>query len=102
MKEEMLNWMNKYYPGGFYCADIRQHRVLSGISFSALSTLNTPLLFHMQSSQLQDLVRSLIAHGMSPHAVCQIPEKDVSGTLGDVVLRARSLNLDSLFLVITE
>ena len=104
MTEEMLNWMNKNYPDGFYCADIRNVALNAGgtPALPALSMLNAPLLFHMQSSQLQDLVGNLIAHGMSPHAVFHLPEQNVSGTLGDVVLRVRSLSLDTLFLVITE
>ncbi|MCI0417086.1 hypothetical protein L0222_30315 [bacterium] len=102
MKEEMLNWMNRNYPNGFYCVDLTKNKTLNGISFSALNTLNTALLFHLRRSQLQDLIGRLIEHGMSPHAPCHLPAEDVSGTLGDVALRARSLNLDSLFLVIPE
>jgi len=102
MKEDVLNWMNHKYSGGFFCADIRNNTTLSGISFSALSTLNTPLLFHLHGTQLQDLICRLIESGVSPHTPCHLPENEISGTLGDVALRTRGLNLDSLFLVIAE
>jgi siroheme synthase len=100
MKEEVLNWMNRNYPHGFYCADIRKS--FSAISFLALSTLNTPLLFHLKGSQLQDLITRLIESGISAHTPCHLPENRISGTLGDVALRARTLDLESLFLVIAE
>jgi siroheme synthase len=102
MKEDVLNWMNRKYSGGFYCADIRKNKTLSGISFSALNTLNTPLLFHLEGSQLQDLIGRLIEYGVSAYTPCHLPENEISGTLGDIALRTRSLNLDSLFLVIAE
>lgn len=100
MKEEMLNWMNRNYPQGFCCADIRKS--FSAIPFSALSTLNTPLLFHLKGSQLQNLITRLIETGISGRTPCHLPENNISGTLGDIALRARSLDLESLFLVIAE
>jgi hypothetical protein len=100
MKQEVLDWMNQKYPEGFYCADIRKNFIT--ISFSTLSSLNTPMLFHLEGSQLQGLIGCLIEFGFSPQTPCHLPESGISGTIGDIALRTRSLNLDNLFLVVAE
>ena len=101
MNEEMLLWMNRMYPNGFFCADLTTMS-LADAPVEALVILDTPLLFRLHASQLQDFVGSFIEHGASPGKSCHIPGHNISATLGNLVLRARALGLTDLFLVITE
>jgi hypothetical protein len=98
MKEEMLAWMNERYPAGFCCLEVDDFIPLETIS--ALTTTEVPILIHISSGRLQELVTSLIESGTSPAAVCFLPEHEHSVSLGNVVLKSRELKCSNLFLVI--
>ena len=100
MKVDLLAWMNERYPRGFYCAEIPSN--ISSVQLSAIISLNAPVLFHLQKSQLQELIALLFENGASPELVCQIPEENVSGTIGDIALKTRNLRSSDIFLVLSE
>jgi hypothetical protein len=100
MNEEILLWMNKTYPEGFFCADLRAG--ISKIPFEALGMLAVPLLLHMNFSQLQDFVSRLIEQGVSPNTSCRILETDISASLSNLLLKSRPLRLTDLFLVVGD
>jgi hypothetical protein len=101
MNEEMLIWMNRTFPEGFLCADLTNNSE-SRTPFEALSMLDLPLLIHIRYSQLQEFVSNLIGQGLSPNTTCFLPEKNISATLGTLLLRLRPLQTDDLFLVIGD
>jgi hypothetical protein len=101
MNEEMLLWMNKKYPDGFFCADLTNNSG-SRPPFEALSLLELPLLLHLRFSQLQEFVSNLMEQGLSSNTACFVPQNHISATLGTLLLRMRPLQVDQLFLVIGD
>ncbi|MGH9856621.1 MAG: hypothetical protein ACRD4B_02135 [Acidobacteriota bacterium] len=101
MNEEMLIWMNRTYPDGFFCADLTNSSG-SRPPFEALSMLELPLLLHLRFSQLQELISNLMEQGISPNTACFLPQNNISSTLGTLLLKLRPLRLDELFLVIGD
>ena len=100
MNQEILMSMNKTYPEGFFCADLRTG--ISRIPFEALGMLPVPLLLHMNISQLQEFVSKLIEQGVSPNTSCVILEKNISTSLSNLLLKSRPLRLNDLFLVVGD
>ena len=101
MNEEILMWMNRTYPEGFFCADLTNGSV-SQTPFEALSMLGRPLLLRMNFSQLQEFVSKLIEQGVSPNTSCLLPEQNISATLANLLLKSRPLRLNDLFLVVGD
>jgi hypothetical protein len=93
----ILTWMLQRYPLGFFFSDLTKGN-LSSESWNAIPMLNTPLLFHVSASQIQQLIQ----YGASPSASCYLIEQEISATLGDVALKSRRSNADDFFLAIFE
>ena len=98
MIETALLWMNEHYPQGFFCCDLG---LQSEISWVDLVSLNYPLLIHLQTSDLQEAITNLIDAGASPITECIILlDEAVSGTLGELAMKVRALNVSQLDLVV--
>ena len=100
MLDRALQWMNERYPEGFYCCNITQQN-LQQMPFSGIVSLNTPVLFQLDPSFLQECITHLIDSGASPTASCFIMTEPVlCGTLGNIAMKVRGLNLAILYLAL--
>jgi len=100
MIELALLWMNKHYPEGFFCCDLKRHQTSEGFWVDVVS-LNCPLLIHLQISRLQETITGLIDAGASATTSCKtIGDPMISGTLGDIAMKLRSLDLKQLDLIV--
>jgi hypothetical protein len=98
MIENALIWMNEHYPEGFFCCDLIRWKHISWID---VVSLNCPLLVHLKTSAMQDLITCLIEAGASAATPCShIVEPPISGTLGDIAIKVRASGLDELNLVV--
>jgi precorrin-4 methylase len=100
MIERALIWMNEHYPKGFFCCDLSRYAV-SEISWVDLISLNCPILIHLTSAELQECITALIDGGASGSTPCTIlATRTVSGTLGDIAIKVRTMNVSELDLVV--
>ena len=100
MLDRALQWMNQRYPEGFFCYNLGQNAI-DEIRFSGIVSLNTPVLFQLDPSLLQDCIIRLIDSGISPTTACFVlSEPLLSGTLGNIAIKVRSLNPPELHLVV--
>jgi hypothetical protein len=100
MTEIALIWMNQQYPDGFFCCDLNRLQTSEGFWINVVS-LDCPLLLHLPSSLVQETITGLIDAGASAATLCKIIEdRMISGTLGDIAMRIRSLDVKQLDLVV--
>jgi len=93
--------MNEHYPDGFLCYDLC-HMKVSDISWIDAVALNRPLLIHLDTSMMQELITSLIDAGASAATPCSnIETPRISGTLGEIATKVRASAAIELHLVVT-
>jgi hypothetical protein len=100
MTESALLWMNKTYPQGFFCCDLKHLQTSEGFWVDVVA-LNCPLLIHLQLSELQATITGLIDAGASATTPCNtFGDPMISGTLGDIAMKLRSLDLKQFDLAV--
>lgn len=106
MSEEIQHWlrlMHAAFPTGFYFKDLSSSDPVQ-LNWAALAAAEDPLFLYVGSSRIEEVVESLVQQGTAPSMACAAMSAGIRilGTLGDIALKTRKLQVPNLYLLVAD